>query len=112
VGRPVRVGDYVEAPGVTGFVIDARSLRDLLLASEEEAAAMLMGRVKQLYKERYRDYQEVLIEDERRKILRWFHTLEVKVVRRHGERSKEALFTESESQRVPREDAAGEGRGR
>lgn len=112
MGRPVRVGDYVEAPGVTGFVIDARSLRDLLLASEEEAATMLMSRVKQLYKERYRDYQEVLIEDERRKILRWFHLLEIKVVRRHGERSKEALFTESESQRVHREDAAGEGRGR
>ena len=102
MGRTLRVGDYVRTDSVKGYVVDRRTLADVLRSSEN--APVVMERVRAAYKNT-RDYQEVLVEDERRKIRRWFHTLEVEVVRRHGERKKEAVGPSSKGEGINSKDS-------
>ena len=106
MGRMLRVGDYVRTRTLKGYVIDRRTLSDILRTSEN--APLVMERVRTTY-QNVDDYQEVLIEDERGKIRRWFHTLEVEVVRRHGERKKETVGPSPKGKGVPSKDSGDKG---
>ena len=106
MGRKLRVGDYVKTESLKGYIVDRKTLSDVLRGSQN--ASVVLNRVKSAYAN-VEDYQEVLIEDERRKIRRWFHTLQVEVVRRHGERKKEAVYASPKGEGIDSEDQRDEG---
>ena len=79
--KRLRLGDKVRIKdgNRVGHITAVMNLRDLVISLPEDRAILLMARVKAHYGSEYRSYQEVLVEDERRRILRWFHVHELTV---------------------------------
>jgi preprotein translocase subunit YajC len=80
MGARFRIGEVVATPsGVRGNVTAVTDLKTMIVSMDETEAEIFVMAVKTRYGDRWKEWQNVLVEEGTRK-LRWYESMELTIV--------------------------------